>query len=52
MSKLTPPRSIDQAIADLRAKFSALPMTDPRRGRLAQQIVGLEDEIETRKVKE
>lgn len=43
-------RTIEVALADLRAKFSALPMTDPRRGWIAMRIVWLEDAIERRKV--
>jgi hypothetical protein len=46
-----PIRSIDEAIADLSARLKTLPLTDPRRGRMAQQLVMLEDERERRIVR-
>lgn len=42
------PRSLSEALADLRAKMKTLPFNDKRRGDIAQQIVRLEDEIERR----
>ncbi len=42
----TDPRSLTQALAELRAKLKALPLTHPARGRIAQQVVGIEDILE------
>lgn len=43
-----PGRSLEAALAELGAKFSRLPLDDPRRGRLAGQIRILEIEIDHR----
>jgi uncharacterized alpha-E superfamily protein len=40
------PRSLSEALADLRAKLKSLPMNDKRRGPITQQIVRLEDELD------
>lgn len=47
-AQLREPRSLHETLADLRAKMKTMPLTDARRGALARQIVGLEDEIEAR----
>jgi hypothetical protein len=48
-STIRAPRSLEQALAHLDAKLRAMPLTDPNRGRLAMQVVGLEDEIDRRR---
>lgn len=45
-----PPRSLQQALADLNAKLKALlPLNHPGRAEIARQIVGIEDQIEMRR---
>ena len=43
-----PPRSLDEALADLCARLKAMPLNSPLRGDLIRRIVALEDEIAAR----
>lgn len=49
MTEFTLAWPMEKALDDLRAKFKAMPLNDPRRGPMSLRIVRLEDEIERRK---
>ena len=48
MASHGPTRSLEQLLADLQSRYDALPMTDPRRGPLANRIAAVELEIDAR----
>lgn len=51
IDSLKPPRSLAEVVEQLLVQMKVLPLTDPRRAVMAQQIVSLEDEISARAAK-